>query len=76
MAGHLSKAEATAYQERWERVNEADRAQLRAMTVEEKFRHLSSLMQWARAFGWDEALAAEEDEVRRRWNRLRKVYCG
>jgi hypothetical protein len=37
-------------------------------------RQLAALMASAETMGWTEALAAEEAEVRDRWNRLRAIF--
>jgi hypothetical protein len=55
-------------------VNDAEREELRATPPALKLRQLAALMASAAAFGWTEALAAEEQEVRERWQRLRKAY--
>lgn len=56
-------------------MNAVERNELRRMSPTEKLRQLAGLMA-ARALGWEPALAREEDAVRARWNRLRKVLRG
>jgi hypothetical protein len=57
-------------------VNTAERAELRTTPLDHKFRQLAALMASVQALGWTEALAAEEAEVRARWNRLRAARNG
>jgi hypothetical protein len=70
----LTRTEAQAWAARWRRVNEAERRELRATSPEQKLRQLAALMLSVDALGWRAALAAEEAEVRDRWNRLRRAY--
>ncbi|MBI2941071.1 MAG: hypothetical protein HYY04_11605 [Chloroflexi bacterium] len=72
----MTKAEAEAFKARWKAVNAAEIEELRATPPERKLRQLASLMATARALGWDEALAAEEAEVRERWIKLKRVLGG
>lgn len=74
MNKRMTKAEARAWKARWEAVNAAEREELRRTPMELKTRQLTTLMAWAKDFGWTEELAAEADEVRERWNRLRRIY--
>ena len=71
MKSQITKAEARAFKARWEAVNAADREELRATPMKTKLRQLAALMGSAEKLGWTDALAAEEAEVRDRWNRLR-----
>ena len=73
-APFVSKDEARAFRQRWRRANEAERAELRATSPEQKLRQLSALMASVDAMGWREALADETDGVRQRWLRLRKAF--
>ena len=73
MKGKITKAEARAFKERWKLVNAAERKELRSTPVELKFQQVAVLMASAKHLGWARALAAEETEVRNRWNRLRKA---
>ncbi|MBI3976670.1 MAG: hypothetical protein HY331_00650 [Chloroflexi bacterium] len=70
----MTKAEALAFKARWEMVNAAEIEELRATTPEKKLRQLAAMMALAKQLGWTDALAAEEGEVRERWNRLRRAY--
>ncbi len=76
----MTKAEGRAYKRRWEAVNRFQIEELRATPVEEKFRQLALLMRVARAWPWTPkqlALeAAEVEQVRARWARLREALGG
>lgn len=74
MKHRITKAEAQAFKGRWEAVNAAERAELRTISVTQKFRQLAALMASVEELGWTEALASEEAEVRNRWNQLRQRY--
>lgn len=68
--------QARAYTERWHVVAEAERAELRSTSLEQKLRQLSQLMESARSLKWATTDAREVDEVRARWNRLAIHYRG
>ena len=70
-AGFLTREEAQAFKRRWEIVNTAEREELGSTPVAHKFRQLAALMASAATLGWTETLSAEEDQVRKRWARLR-----
>jgi len=70
----LTRGEAAAFKARWALVNAAEIAELRSTPMEVKLRQLASLMASVEQLGWGPALAAEEDEVRERWTRLREAY--
>ena len=72
----LTKAQAQAFQQRWQAVQVAEDEELASTPVTEKFRQLTGLMAAAQQLGWHEELAVEEDEVRQRWARLRQVLDG
>jgi hypothetical protein len=57
-------------------VNAAERTELLATPLDRKLRQLAALMTSVQSLGWTEALAAEEAEVRTRWNRLRAARNG
>lgn len=76
MTRRMTRAEARAYRDRWQRVNEREIEELRATPIAVKWRQINTLMAWARAFGWEEKLREGEAEVRERWARLRKAYGG
>jgi hypothetical protein len=72
----ISPAEAAAYRRRWQLVNKRQVAELRAMTIEQRFDVMCRLWQWARLFGGWERSPSEQaaiEEVRARWNRLRRI---
>ena len=69
----LTKAQAQAFQQRWQAVQAAEDEELASRPVAEKFRQLAGLMASAQQLGWTEDLAGKEDEVRQRWARLRRV---
>lgn len=69
-----TKTEAREYRERWLRVNAAEIEELRRMSPVEKLRQLAALMASVDELGWREALSKEDEQVRARWNRLRKAY--
>ncbi len=73
MKRRITQAEAQAFRARWETVNAAEREELRATPMVHKLRQLASLMASVKSLGWTTALAAEEAEVRDRWNQLRKI---
>ncbi len=71
----ISREEALEFKRRWELVNEAEKKELRETPPAKKLLQLSALMSSIKAFaGWAEALRMEEDEVRKRWNKLKEAY--
>ena len=66
MAGRITSNEAAAFVTRWSAVNDAERRELRAMSIEQNAQQLAALMASVAKFGWMEALAREESEVRDR----------
>lgn len=72
----MTKQEARAFVRRWALVNAREREELRATPPEQKLRQVAALMASVHLFGWDRALAAEEDDVRSRWVRLKHAYGG
>lgn len=74
MKRRLNPTEARAFRARWALVNAAEREELQATPPAVKLRQLAALMASVAQLGWTEALAAEEAEVRERWNRLRRAY--
>ena len=73
MNRRMTKEQAKAWKSRWDRVNAAEREELRSTSPEVRLRQLGTLMEWAKAFGWTDSLAAGEEEVRARWLRLREA---
>lgn len=74
MKNHITKKEAMAFKMRWEIVNEAERQELRETPPSKKLKQLSVLMGWVKDFKWDNAMKAEESEVRERWIKLKRLY--
>jgi hypothetical protein len=76
MIDRMNRAEARAWKERWQLVNTMEIEELRMTSLDVKLQQLCSMMALARELGWTERRAEGEDEVRERWNRLRKAYGG
>jgi len=70
----MTKAEIEAFAARWKLVNRSEERELRKTSSLQKLRQLAALMASVDDFGWAEALAAEDEEVRRRWVKLRRAY--
>ena len=70
----ITKSEAMAFRKRWEIVNAVEKEELRNISADEKLGQLIILMTSAKELGWTKALEIEANEVRDRWNVLRKVY--
>ena len=70
----ISKSEARAFRKRWKIVNAAEKEELCNTPEDEKLEQLMILMTSAKELGWTKKLEIEADEVRNRWNELRKVY--
>lgn len=70
----MTREQAAAYRQRWALVNQAEREELRATSMDEKFRQLAALMASVDDFGWREALEEEEEQGREIWRRLREVW--
>ncbi len=69
----LTREQAQAFRARWRRVNAAEIEELRQTPPEIKLAQLESLLRSVDALGWTRGLEAEEQEVRRRWQRLRQA---
>jgi len=76
MKRRMTRAEARAFVERWQRVNAAEIEELQRTPISLKVKQLGAMRRMAQQLGWFEGLAAGEEEVRDRWNRLRKAYRG
>lgn len=65
------------YKARWEAVAEVERAELRSLTLEQRWRQLTLLFRFAQQVSKVQ-IATEEGqdiiEVRERWNRLKAAY--
>lgn len=70
----MTREDVKAWQERWQRVNEYQQQELQARSPEDKLVQLATLMEEARLLGWSDALSAEDEEVWRRWQQLRRAY--
>jgi hypothetical protein len=69
-----TKADIQAFAARWKLANRTEERELRQTSSAQKLRQLAALMASADDFGWRAALAAEDEEVRRRWLMLRRAY--
>ena len=69
----LTKAQATAFRERWRRANAQEAEELRSTSLEVRLQQFFTLLDWARQFGLTECPDGEMPEVRERWQRLRKA---
>ena len=72
----LSKSDALAFRERWNRVNAYEVEELQFTPLDVKLQQFNTLLAWAHEFGWAEKLREGESEVRARWARLRKAHRG
>jgi hypothetical protein len=70
----VSRQAARALRARWRAVALREREELRAASCGEKLQQLVGLVESVRAFGWEGALAEEDEAVRERWRRLRRAY--
>ena len=68
----MTKVEAREWMSGWQAVAARQREELRAQTVEEKFRALAFLMASADLFDLS-SLKGEDQLVRERWARLRTI---
>lgn len=74
MTRPLTKHDAKEYVRRWRRVNEREIEDLRKTTLQTRWLQFNSMLNWARQFGWFDALREGESEVRRRWAKIRKAH--
>ncbi len=74
MTRRMTRESMRAWMENWRAVNAREAEELRAMTLDEKFRQLEALMASVDAFGWREQLEEGVEEVRERWCRIRSRY--
>jgi hypothetical protein len=70
----MTKEEALDYKEGYEAVNALEIEEIRSMSDAEKLSQVAALMASVDQMGWREALAAEEEEVRDLWVRLKRAY--
>jgi hypothetical protein len=76
MTRPLTKPEADAFRDRWQRVNSREAEELRSTSLDVKWQQFNTLLRWPKGFGWAAALAEGEAEVRQRWARLRNAHRG
>jgi transcriptional regulator with XRE-family HTH domain len=69
----VTRAQAQAFQKRWQALQEAEAEELAFTPGAEKFRQLTGLLASAQQLGWTKVLTGEDDELRQRWARLRRV---
>jgi hypothetical protein len=65
--------EIVEFKKRWALVNAAESQELRSATIGEKARQTAALMESASSLGWMDLCDPQEEEVRERWNALRKA---
>ncbi len=76
MTRRITKAEARAFRERWQRVNAREQEELRSTGLDVKWQQFNTLLGWARQLGWADDLGEGEAQVRQRWARLRRACRG
>jgi hypothetical protein len=69
----ISRSEARRFKRRWAAVNAAELKELRATPLAQKALLTAALMESAKKLGWMEKLESREEEVRSRWNELKKA---
>jgi hypothetical protein len=74
MKKNSDRDEYRRYVERWKRINAFELKELRQTSPETRLRQFFTLLEMARSMNWETSSAAEVEEVRSRWNRLRKAY--
>jgi len=72
--GQISKSEALAFKKRWKVANAFEKEELCALSYDEKLDQLLMLVASAKEFDWTKELETEANEVRDRWNKLRRAY--
>lgn len=70
----ITKSEAWDFKRRWEAVNFIERKELKETPLLQKLQKLAVLMASVKPLGWGEALLEDEEGVRERWKRLKRVY--
>jgi hypothetical protein len=68
----MTKSEVMAFRTRWKMVKDAEEEELRFTPMNKKFDQLAILMISAKKLGWSKALTEGENQVRNRWNKLRR----
>ena len=74
MPGHLLEETAIEYKRRWQAVHEAEIDEIRQTPLTTKLRQLSLLVGSGNLFPAQPDRAAQDAEVRDRWNRIRRYY--
>lgn len=62
------------YKERWKAVEEIERQELRALTPQQNWRHLNSIMRRAKRLGIRHDNDNGEMEIFNRWVKIRRHY--
>lgn len=70
----MTKEEALAFKERWRLVNEFINEEIRQTPLSVKLQQFASMVQFARAMGWEEKLSQDDAEARAKWLRLQTAY--
>jgi len=70
----MTKTQALAFMRGWRAVDRFEREELRNTPVAAKFRQLSALFFSAKAFNWEDRLAAEDAIAHEWWSRLQEAY--
>ena len=70
----LTRVQAESYRRRWAAVDAVDLEELRTTPIDVKLRQLAGLMASARAPGWIQPDRVDDQEVRDRWQALRRAY--
>jgi hypothetical protein len=70
----LTREQAESYMVRWEPVRLIELEELRATPPAEKFRQLAGLVAFGRTLGWILPDRSDDQEVRDRWQQLRRAY--
>ncbi len=74
MKNQITKAEARAFQKRWDLVNAEEIKQLRRTPMARKLQQLNALFACGEYFGWREPHSNGAEEVRKTWMKLRQFY--
>ncbi|MEW6285338.1 MAG: hypothetical protein AB1509_03845 [Chloroflexota bacterium] len=70
----MKAADVRRFKERWKAVEEIERQELRAMTLEEHWRKLNAIVRFALEMGMKQDDDNGEMEVFQRWARLKERY--
>ena len=72
----ITPEQAREYLSRWKLLRQAEVDQLRSTSMETKLRQLAVLMASRSLFRGDTERERQGDELRERWNRIRKALSG